>query len=368
MQLYRVDQTATPAETALYDQQEIRPEETLESWLHANPAIILDEPLLVVGRQVRLDTGVADLVACDQFGNMVVGEVKIGRSGSGSASEETILSQPQNYAQSLATHDYEELNRIYCEYREDLQEGRWDIEFEEHTPQTLGEAFEATFGRSLEPDQFNDRQRLVIIAETITARTERNARYLLEQGIDIQCQEVRLFQPPGDGSPVLATSVVVNYPLSNVRPAGKGHPAYPEINRTIVTRAFPEIADLVQIETPHELVQGFDERQPRILSQHPDHPASVTYRLYVNPEQDSVLIALDIQGADKRAVARVQEHYAKFTDHGFEVTGNETHRVVMDVWLIESIDELDDALLDEIAHRYATLVQIGHEIFTDSGI
>jgi RecB family endonuclease NucS len=105
--LYDVDDDSVSSSVTALQQDPIRPEAALESILHANPQLIADEPLLIIGRQVRLDSGVADLLACDRHGNVVVVEVKIGRSGTGSASEETILSQPQTYAGSLSNFEFD---------------------------------------------------------------------------------------------------------------------------------------------------------------------------------------------------------------------------------------------------------------------
>lgn len=371
MQIYGFDQVNAQVSEG-YEPELVDEEATMETWLNANPVTLLDEPVLIFGRQYRLDTGVPDLLGLDQFGNVIVFEVKKGDSGTESASEETILSQPQNYAQSLSSYDYEGLDEIYQEYRKRLHEDRWDVDAAIAPEETLEEAFRERFGRRLDPDQYNDCQRIVILAENITDRTATNARYLREQGLRIQCREVRLFHPPAKGSiisdmPILVATTIVDYPLSEVRPSGKGHPAYPEVNRTIVTRTFSEIGDIVQADSSRELVQGFEERQPRIQSQHPNHPETVTYRLYVNPEQESVLVALDIEASDESSFTAIQEHESKFREHGFNLTGNKRHRVVVDVWVVESIEELDSKLLDEIVNQYATLVRLGHQVLTPSG-
>lgn len=76
-------------------------EERLERLLHKIPSLLLDEQVLIVGRQVGVETGTLDLLGIDKYGNVVVFELKKGDSGSGSASEGSILSQPQQYAQAL---------------------------------------------------------------------------------------------------------------------------------------------------------------------------------------------------------------------------------------------------------------------------
>lgn len=223
MRVFEFDRTGDPPRTLVLDRNAIDSEYTLESWLHANPEVILDEPLVIFGRQYGLDTGIPDLLALDQWGNVVVVELKKGESGSGSASEETILSQPQNYAQSLSGREYEDLEAIYGEYTANIRDGEWGIDDAAIIAESLIEAHERAFGDGIDRSGFNEYQRMIILAEDITSRTESNARYLLEQGLNVQCVEVQWFQFPEDApvegnSSILVSSTVVDYPLSRVRP------------------------------------------------------------------------------------------------------------------------------------------------------
>jgi hypothetical protein len=197
MRLHGFDPSASPpiakVQTRLSIESE-HDEPTLETWLDANPKLLLDEALLVFSRQHPLGVGKPDLIALDQFGNLVVIEVKTGRSGTKSASEESIIGQPLSYAQELASARYGDLDEMYQRYRDRVVDGRWVAEQEHTLADTLHDAFESRYGRRLTPDQYNNNQSVVIVAETITARTADNARYLLEQGYSIQCREVQLFE------------------------------------------------------------------------------------------------------------------------------------------------------------------------------
>ena len=44
----------------------------LESFLHTNPEALLDETVLVFGRQVNTEAGEPDLLAIDRYGNIIV--------------------------------------------------------------------------------------------------------------------------------------------------------------------------------------------------------------------------------------------------------------------------------------------------------
>ncbi len=54
-------------------------EKALEDWLQANPHLLGDD-ILLIGRQVRTEHGIIDLLALDSKGNTVVIELKRGRA------------------------------------------------------------------------------------------------------------------------------------------------------------------------------------------------------------------------------------------------------------------------------------------------
>jgi hypothetical protein len=342
----------------------------LEDWLHRSPELLLEEQILIIGRQARLETGVADLVGLDQWGNVVVFEVKIGRSGSGSASEETILSQPQNYAQSLSSYGYEGLNELYQDYQTRLNRGEWDVSEDSDGGGNLLTDFETAFGESLEPHQFNTTQRMVVVAEEVTRRTEQNVRYLLEEGLNFQCVEIQTFGLPNDDGPetVIASSTVVDYQQGRVRPKDRPSPTYPALVNDILERAYPDFRSVTSAASVGELFpEGIDVREPRLVSQNVDHPTSIRYRLAPKPDDGTVVIAIDAQGGSVDGVSELQRMRAEFEEQGLDVTGNQTYRVVTRKWKIEGADDLDETLRDEIADAFATLVRLGHEAFADPG-
>jgi len=370
VRLYETITTDREASVVAYDQFHPASEELLENRLHQNPRLLLEEQIFIIGRQVRLETGVADLVGLDQWGNVVVFEVKIGRSGSGSASEETILSQPQNYAQSLSSYDYEGLNELYQDYQERLTRGEWNVDEDSDLGGNLLTDFETAFGESLEPHQFNSTQRMVVVAEEVTRRTEQNARYLLDEGLNFQCVEIQTFGlPSGDDlEAVIASSTVVDYPQGRVRPKDRPSPTYPALINDILGRAYPDFRSVTSAASISELFpEGIDEREPWLVSQNPDHPTSIRYRLAPKPDDGTVVIAIDAQGNSVDGVSELQEMRAEFAEQGLDVTGNQTYRVVTRKWKIEGSDDLDETLRDEIADAFATLVRLGHEAFADPG-
>ena len=368
MRLYETITTDREATIVAYDQSHPASEELLEDWLHRSPEMLLEEQVLIIGRQVRLETGVADLVGVDCFGNTCVFEVKIGRSGSGSASEKSILSQPQNYAQSLSSYDYEGLNELYQDYQARLTRGEWDVSEDSDRGGNLLTDFETTFGESLEPHQFNSTQRMIVVAEEITRRTEQNARYILEEGLNFQCVEIQAFSLPSGDDPetVIASSTVVDYPQGRVRPKDRPSPTYPALVNDILERAYPNFRSVTSAASVRELFpEGIDLREPRLVSQNVDHPTSIRYRLAPKPDDGTVVIAIDAQGDSVDGISELQEMQTEFAEQGLDVTGNQTYRVVTRKWKVEGADDFDEDLRDEIADAFATLVKLGHEAFAD---
>jgi hypothetical protein len=349
---------------------DIETESELESILHANPQVILNEPVFIFGRQPAVETGILDLLGLDQYGNLLIIELKVGQSGSGSASEETILSQPQNYAQSLESYTYDRLDDIYQGYRDDIQSNRWAVSDAAMPADDLQSAFETVFGESLEPDEFNPDQRMVIIAEQITSRTQRNARYLLDQGINIQCIEIQRFDTGTTDHAVLATNTAVDYHLSRVRPDRKLNPIYPDVVRDIVERVFPELQSVVNVGTSETAFQDIESHRPHLRSKHPDHPEDLVYTLYLRPvEWGYVIVAMDYWGENDKTLNTLHRNTELFEERGFQISQDRTRdRIVRMNWEVDSTDVLgDDVFLNEVANEFVSLVKTGHNVFTGDG-
>lgn len=346
----------------------------LESWLLANPDIILNEQLLVFGRQYSLDTGLPDLLALDRWGNVLVTELKKGQSGSGSASEETILSQPQNYAQSLSRFAYEDLEDIYDEFKRNVQDGNWEVGGEAVLEDSLAIAHESVFGKDIDRADFNQQQRMVILAEEITRRTEDNARYLLEQGLNVQCVSVQWFAVPEehDRSVVIAdelivATVVVDYPRSRVQPKDD-KVDYSNILLRVRDRVFDEVAEITQVERP-EHIHRSGSRQLGTNSNHPAHPDTVRYRFKPRiVEEGTAVVSIGVWGGDEDEKDRVREVVAEYADEldGFETSSDYRPNNNLIYKRFEITDRHPDGeVLDEIAEELAKLIKFYHPKFVE---
>jgi len=363
MRAFSFDRDQDGPQTLELDRVPVETEWQLESWLHANAEVILNEPLLIFGRQYGLDTGIPDLLALDQWGNVVVVELKKGQSGSGSASEETILSQPQNYAQSLSGYDYEGLEEVYREYKRNLRDGEWDAGETAIVEDSLKKAHETAVGGGV--DEFNTHQRMVILAEEITSRTENNARYLLEQGLAVQCVAVQWFQFPDDASTsrsLLLSSTVVDYPLSRVQPEDN-KVDYSTVIRQVRDRIYDEIGDMTHHSSPAD-ISGAASRRLGFDSKHPDHPDTVLYRFKPHMvERGKAVVSIGLFGSDEQEKDRVRDVISKYADQleGFQT--NDEHRPNSNLVYIEFEQlnrEPDEEFIDAVVESMTKLVRHYH--------
>jgi hypothetical protein len=360
MRLFEFDRDQDTPQTRELEREAVESEWQLESWLHANPGVIMNEPLLIFGRQYGLTNGIPDLLALDQWGNVVVIELKKGQSGSGSASEETILSQPQNYASDLSSYDYADLKDIYREYKANAQ-NEWGLGESVVLEETLKDAHETALGTGVEESEFNTHQRMVILAEEITSRTENNARYLLEQGLAVQCVAVQRFKA-SDEMEFLASETVVEYPLSRVQPEDS-KVDYSDLLLTVRDQLYPEIAELCRFTEPGDIHQS-GTRQLGFGSDHPDHPGTVRYRFKPRIVEDGqAVVSLGVWGADEDEKDRVREVVAEYADSldGFEASKEHQPSNNLVSLEFERLDrQPDEEFIDTIVDELVRLVEYYH--------
>lgn len=369
MRIYQFDDVDSPQNTTEAKSDPIIPageedgegEAELERWLNETPEAILDEPILLFARQPGLSTGIPDLLGLDRYGNVVVIELKRGDSGSGSASEASIISQPQLYAQSLDRYDYNDLDNLYSEYR-----GKeWSVQDVVGEHSSLLTAFNAFFETDAKPWELNQTQRLVIVAESITGQTRDSARWLRDRGLDIQCVEVQRFQFPSGRSGFGAVTVI-DYDESRSQLSAPSKPGDRVFTTNVFTRAFPDIQDLLSVQSIDPVLGNLSTNYPYLETRAETHPDSIRYALRVNPYDDQeIKVAIDSSGNDSGAVESLRKHSSKFECRGFTVSSRTSMRIIVDTWEIEGIKDLrDDAFIHRVTERYAELVKIGHQVLS----
>lgn len=336
-------------------------ETELEDWLNASPDAILDERLLLFARQPNLPTGEADLLALDRFGNCVVIEIKMGDSGSESASEASIVSQPQLYAQALDRFSYNELDALREEYV-----GKDSVVPPEITQQnSLITAFNSFFDDDRDPWELNQGQRMVIVAEAITAQTRQSTRWLRDRGLDIQAVELQRFELPS-GDTCFGAVTIVDYDETRSRQPTQSKPGDRVFTISVFTKAFQQVQDILGTSNMDPILGNLTTNYPYLESKAPGHPDAIRYALRVNPYGDNeVKVAIDASGeGGSPAVRTIQQHRDRFEEQNFSVSERTSMRIVVDTWEgIEITDLRQEAFIERVAARYTELIELSHAVF-----
>jgi hypothetical protein len=162
-------------------------EEQLETWLEQDISIISSN-YMVIGRQVTTDFGgVIDLLCLDSSGDIVVVELKRGKT------PREVTAQALDYASWVADLSHQRVTDIANNY---LPENK-----------LLETAFQETFGEEL-PDTLNDGHSVLIVAESMDSSTERIVKYLSAQGIRINVLTVQHFSSE-DGKELMAQTFMI---------------------------------------------------------------------------------------------------------------------------------------------------------------
>ena len=182
MQKIRLWEIAHNREPVEIENSPISLERQLEDWL-ARDISILDADLLVIGKQVRTDSGGAiDLLCLNSAGDTVVVELKRGMT------PREVTAQALDYASWVKGLSSRELMEKATEYFKN--------------PDSLASEFQNRFGVEL-PDELNLGHRALVVAEEIDAVTERIIHYLSDLGMPINVATVQHFKDK-DGREMLA--------------------------------------------------------------------------------------------------------------------------------------------------------------------
>lgn len=181
---------------------QISREDRLENWLE-NDISMLDENLLVIGRQVRTDYGgEIDLLCIDKDGYLVVVELKRGKT------PREVTAQALDYASWVKDLGREQIEQIASNYLK--PDG------------SLEEAFHKKFGEEL-PGNLNEKHRSLIVAESMDPATERIVHYLSEMRVPVNVATVQYFKV--NGRELLAHVFLVDPEVAEARAESK-RPGY----------------------------------------------------------------------------------------------------------------------------------------------
>lgn len=187
------DNTLKPIDSSSLDL-----ESRLEEWLRKDVGLV-NEDLLVIGKQVgTAHTGSIDLLAMDADGNLVILELKKGKT------PRDVVAQTLDYASWVKTLGHEEVERI----ADKILGG--DV--------TLNQAFREKFDADL-PEVVNKKHRMYIVASALDPSTERILEYLSETyGVDINFASFNYFKT-SDGVEIVGRSMLIDEEVAQARTA-----------------------------------------------------------------------------------------------------------------------------------------------------
>ena len=152
-------------------QEQLDLEGRLEDWLCEDISLLNDE-LMVIGRQIRQYGVPLDLLAADREGNLVVIELKRDRT------PRDVVAQALDYASWVQGFGLDDVERYT----------------QQHRGTSFQQAFRSAFDQN-PPDVINERQRMYIVASSLDAATQRIVEYLsATHGVDINAATFAYFK------------------------------------------------------------------------------------------------------------------------------------------------------------------------------
>ena len=185
-------------------------EQWLEDWLVSDISA-LDPGLMVIGRQVRTGFGgIIDLLCIDGDGDLVVVELKSGRT------PREVTAQALDYSSWVKDLGFDEVVSVADRFLGNAG--------------SFAAAFRDRFETEL-PEQLNQGHRALVVADSMDSSTVRIVRYLAELGVPINVATVQHFQD-GSGRELLAQVFLIE--PEEVRPRVRGssaRSAYRSVNQ-----------------------------------------------------------------------------------------------------------------------------------------
>ena len=188
MAIWRIDESLNPISLGGMDYEQELQE------IIATDLSIVDPNLMMIGREVATPGGRIDALAIDADGNLVVIELKRGRT------PRDVVAQTLDYGSWIRGMSSEEIANTYLDYRRRFSG--------EAAANGINDALRERFNSV--PDELNSSHRLIVVAAELDPPTERIVRYLKEEyDVNIDVVIVRAFR---DGDSRYLTRAWLNDP------------------------------------------------------------------------------------------------------------------------------------------------------------
>ena len=294
-------------------------EKVLEDWIERNPHIILDgEDIAIFARQPRTTYNKSlDLLGVDKTGATVIIELKRGET------PRDVVAQTLEYAAWVDTLTSEELDDLARNYQGPDQFPAQDLAalYSRRFPSDGDE--EDDNRDAAQRVTFNNRQRLVIVAERISDEVEQTLRYLRTRyGLDLHGVEFTVHKAGTDT--IISTTTVVGRERAAPRTGHSRPRRETESDASILERVRTEFMRQA-VTVIEEWVRGFEGESLRVEhSPQSDHfirhlgvtwlyyyyAASWVYMMLYNPTDDEIET---LRGRlSKPAEVRKQENHYRF--------------------------------------------------------
>ena len=201
------DNGAEPTEPKRVGRSTVGLEKYLEDWIVKDVSLI-GEGLTLVGRQVKIDDGVLDLLAIDSKERWVVIELKAGMLYSGA------IAQALYYASSLAKLEANDLcEKLHSQFADD-KSFRWKF-----GDQADRDALSAKVQKQVDNEGEEREIALMLVGVGISAGVERMSEFLSSFRIPIELVSFEVFKP--SNGPKLLIREVIEEPVERPRPERK---------------------------------------------------------------------------------------------------------------------------------------------------
>lgn len=190
MEVYRIEEDNLDQLT----ETEFSTEKKLENYLiRAEGAQIGGVDVLYIGQQGSPgEGGIFDLVGVDEEGNVVIIELKRGRS------PRDIVAQALEYAAGIRNEGFDQLEHRYQEFVDD----------EDASLQSKHTEYFSRGDDPLSEREYNAEQRLVLVGTDFSKLSLDMADFLREHDIDVICVTYSSFTSDGEGLQLLTTEAV----------------------------------------------------------------------------------------------------------------------------------------------------------------
>ena len=253
-------------------------EKHLENWLENSPEQTLaQEDFLWIGRQTSATdedgTIFSDLFGVDSEGNLVIAELKKGRT------PRDIIAQILDYAawaDDLSDAQIRDIAETYFKTREGFQEKTFDDAFRE--------AFDIP--ETDELPRLNDGDlRLFIVAEEIPSRVARVCRFLRSShGINVSCVDISIFQTESHEIVVSTETVVGDEDFTAPKTQQQERPSSPprpSSNESVEQIAWESVQEFIKRKGDPNAIFTLREIEQIVSEKHPDLAKSSKVRFRI---------------------------------------------------------------------------------------